>query len=783
MAQRVDLQTAVLDGGIEHVSFFNGRVLTAGDLQDLQEAAALGRRYLGQAIGPGVVSGLLVSRGADGTSVELSPGLAVNRSGEVLAVPDSLAVALVPTTPSSEPGDATFVTCTELPPSVTSTGSGVYLLTIGSAASTRDTAPRSDFTDKGVVKSCGPRYTVAGVQFRLIELDLTGLATAAGHDGTDLSVLGTLGGTSPHDHSRNTVAALLLDTVLRSSVALDPFGVGFSAVGTLDRLYHEQRLSDCEVPLALISWSAGAIDYVDVWSARRDPGQTTSTGATELLAGRGRQAEGLATYRQFQEQLGALIGPGVSEVDMLTLKAVDHFRYLPAAGIVPLLGASSSGGIDPTMFFDDLEVRAGSAISSDRVGQLLHASLTAAPIDVAAGDTVWTFPVEDAVDPVTGQRYVAFASDPLRFVTITHEEDSTRVVITGVTPPGDHEVGSEITVEGRNFVLPGTANDVTVGGAPVVAFNAGTTTESLVFNVPVVTDLPRVAPIVVSNANGTAEWLISVVERVVVPQGEVHFTEDLAHLDGTTITEGDSFDYHWDVELVADVAGQFTFRPVFTNAQGSTVSDWEDGAQVLDDTGAAAGTVTLEPADPSVAGSGPVRITIRVTVPVGATSVNLALEASSMDDPTDAGLNRQSSPVAVEVGQPPEVSDPRITFEAPTVTANGTIDPADGAVVIPVGLPVRVRVDAILVAGGTFTYAASLEPDDGGAVWEMVDQAPAPGVQVPDGAGSQEEIAVTLTPATADAATDRFLRFDVNAVDGTGTVLYTSFTRIRLRTS
>ena len=51
----------VLTGGIADPHFFNGRVLTAEDLSDLQTASALTRNLRGRAIGSGVVEGLEIA--------------------------------------------------------------------------------------------------------------------------------------------------------------------------------------------------------------------------------------------------------------------------------------------------------------------------------------------------------------------------------------------------------------------------------------------------------------------------------------------------------------------------------------------------------------------------------------------------------------------------------------------------------------------------------------------------------------------------------------------------
>src|SRR5438477_12711869 len=91
MANR-SLGQAILDQGVRNENFFNGRLLTAGDLTAEQAANAQHQRQLGLAAGEGIVRGLEVSLISDGTGtgvpvVAVSNGLAINRSGGPVALP------------------------------------------------------------------------------------------------------------------------------------------------------------------------------------------------------------------------------------------------------------------------------------------------------------------------------------------------------------------------------------------------------------------------------------------------------------------------------------------------------------------------------------------------------------------------------------------------------------------------------------------------------------------------------------------------------------------------
>src|SRR5215207_8978782 len=93
-----ELLEPILQGGIRSINFFNGRLLSAEDLSDEQNANRQGRALVGQAAGEGVVYGLEVARSSTGTNlspvVTVSAGLALNRRGQALRLPSPTDVAL-----------------------------------------------------------------------------------------------------------------------------------------------------------------------------------------------------------------------------------------------------------------------------------------------------------------------------------------------------------------------------------------------------------------------------------------------------------------------------------------------------------------------------------------------------------------------------------------------------------------------------------------------------------------------------------------------------------------
>src|SRR5688572_20025473 len=95
---RHGLWEPILEQGIQNTHFFNGRLLTAADLQTEQDANRRQHRQLGQAIGEGVAYGLEVEVSAGSTAqrpvVRVTRGLALNHRGEAVDLPADVDVAL-----------------------------------------------------------------------------------------------------------------------------------------------------------------------------------------------------------------------------------------------------------------------------------------------------------------------------------------------------------------------------------------------------------------------------------------------------------------------------------------------------------------------------------------------------------------------------------------------------------------------------------------------------------------------------------------------------------------
>ena len=125
----------VLERGIKNANFFNGRVLTARDLQDEQLANRQQHRQLGRAAGAGVVDGMevqLVAAGSPTTHPVLSVrgGLAINRSGQAIELSVELVQVALARTLAAPSEAGLFADCEPLQSTPDLVGKGVYLFTI-----------------------------------------------------------------------------------------------------------------------------------------------------------------------------------------------------------------------------------------------------------------------------------------------------------------------------------------------------------------------------------------------------------------------------------------------------------------------------------------------------------------------------------------------------------------------------------------------------------------------------------------------------------------------------
>jgi hypothetical protein len=393
------LTAAILDGGIRSINFFNGRLLSGEDLSQEQTAHRAGQRRLGQAIGEGIAFGLEVSETLGSSTKEVpvvtvTAGLAVNRQGETLALPTRTDVSLVRPVPTSTITlSPTFKACDALPSGAYIAGTGLYLLTIAPASGSEGRAPVSGLGN--TTAACNTRYTVEGVQFRLILLDVS------------------LDDLNDANHLRNRIAYQCFGVNESGLFRSDPFGLPVERYGLLDGL-RPHRLTERDVPLAILHWTANnGITFIDQWSVRRGLIAPAVSGRWEGLLGDRRLREAEAMLLQFQEQVLSI---RANETNLESIVATERFDYLPSVGILPLSGVRSSRGFDYPTFFRNQIYRGPSFIDSAQVESLLHDALSYPPIAVSGKEMLWLYRVREniqAIDTSTSappQAFLIFTS-------------------------------------------------------------------------------------------------------------------------------------------------------------------------------------------------------------------------------------------------------------------------------------------------------------------------------------------------------------------------------------
>ena len=397
------LSEAILDGGIRSNNFFNGRLLSAEDLSGEQQANRAGNQALGQAIGDGIAYGLDVTRADQAGKdpiVTVQPGLAINRYGDTLRLASATDVSLVrPSEAVSAPvaSRAGFTTCQPVQTGSYVTGAGVYLLVLCPAQGREGRALIGGLNN--IASGCNTKFIVDGVKFRLIQLDL---APAEVNDA---------------DHLRNSVAYKCFGAAGARSLISDPFRARGEGSGLLDQL-RPSRLTDCDVPLAVLNWTATeGIRFVDMWSARRPTVRASVDGRWNGVLGDRRAREAEAMFLQFADQLDSLRG-GVNPEAVI---AAQYFRYLPPVGVLPLARPGAFRGFNHARFFIQQAYRGPIFIEGSRVEELIRGGMSYAPIDLNNGEMLWLYAVRENHDPRSYTpapapfEYVIFASGHIPF--------------------------------------------------------------------------------------------------------------------------------------------------------------------------------------------------------------------------------------------------------------------------------------------------------------------------------------------------------------------------------
>jgi len=406
------LERPILNPAFPSIKFFNGRLLTGEDLSAEQAANREGRRRLGEAMGEGIAYGLEVSLlepKSPNPTVTVSAGVAVNRVGQtvVLANDEDLLLVAPVEGDSTDSTPVGFARCVPPEAGVYVAGEGIYLLTIAPAFGSAGLAPVSGLGNTEAM--CNRKYILEGATFRLIQLDFKrdlNLSDAELNNPNQL---------------RNVVAykCFGVEDAATQSFLSNPFGPQVEKYGVLDNL-RPNRLTDCEVPLALVYWTAmNGITFIDMWAVRRRITKPSVSDSWNFVVGDRRRSEAEAMFMQFQAQIQEIVSPQL-------INGASHFRFLPPAGILPLSDPVHSyqykkffeRTTDNLRFFQDKVYRSPVVIEGAKVASLITQALAYPPIEFSGKDMLWLYLVRENLEPL--QSPVESLAKPFLIFTSGH---------------------------------------------------------------------------------------------------------------------------------------------------------------------------------------------------------------------------------------------------------------------------------------------------------------------------------------------------------------------------
>jgi hypothetical protein len=242
---------------------------------------------------------------------------------------------------------------------------GIYLLVMAPAAATEGRAPVNGLGN--TTPSCGARYKIDAVTFRLLPVNA----------GSLLAQPALL---------RNLIAYQFFGFSDLSQFQPPATSLPWQRVRLLELLRTGNLgLTDCDVPLAFLYWTAAGVQFVDMWSVRRRVTHPSASQGSPPFDDR-HASDGEAMIQQFNDQAAAILA---SEPHPETVVAADRFRYLPPAGILP----TGAGGFAYQVFFQGQSYHDPVFIQSVRIESLVLSALSYGPVDLGKREAFWIYQV------------------------------------------------------------------------------------------------------------------------------------------------------------------------------------------------------------------------------------------------------------------------------------------------------------------------------------------------------------------------------------------------------
>jgi len=286
------------------------------------------------------------------------------------------------------------------PPSTQLTNPGIYLLTIMPASGYQGQVPATQLNSGGVGTACISQYDTAGVQFRLLPLMLS--QTGTGLQPSLFTLANQIQSQLDSDPSVASVAPAL--SKFRNGLAYACFGVEQLAAnrgdpfqfvsqapsyGLVDEAREVGLLTDCEVVLALLYWTQGGLQFIDLWSVRRRLTPRSGTPQWPLVYTDRRRGEAEAMFLQFEDQVQSILD---TETNLAAVTVDSYFMFLPPAGVLPVTGdritavtgTPATPAFDPPGFFGSHASRDIATTDGNLLRELFASALDYEPIPLAA---------------------------------------------------------------------------------------------------------------------------------------------------------------------------------------------------------------------------------------------------------------------------------------------------------------------------------------------------------------------------------------------------------------
>lgn len=373
----IKLKQPIINGSLRATNFFNGRLVTGADMTREQTSRREAVWRAGKAAGEGIVYGLEVEKDKDAgvnPIVTVSKGLAVNRCGQALYLSDDTSVDLLQRFGTVNQPSTIFGDCQPLQVGTYAAGFGFYLLVLSPAETNEGSAPTSGLNNASA--TCNTNVILETAQFNLLPVDPFVKNDPLPSDKLKL---------------RNHIAYRCFGAGKSQELFKNPLGFPLDSYGLLDEM-RSSSLADSDVPLAIINWTSKGVEFVETWAVRRRvTRRDTDKNWTQLVKDR-RRSEAEAMMMQFAEQIKNLEAAGTN---LSTVAATQYFRYLPPAGLLPVVSGTQTG-FNPATFFGSK----GSTIATidgDLLPVLLELALSHEPIDLNGSKTIQLYYVKENI--------------------------------------------------------------------------------------------------------------------------------------------------------------------------------------------------------------------------------------------------------------------------------------------------------------------------------------------------------------------------------------------------